>query len=82
MKILIRGNRHENKTAIVGCHNCGSKLEVHQNDGKYVSDQRDGDYRAFDCPVCLKPLTCGVKFFKNREDEMERSSRVPGGLGT
>ena len=82
MKILIRGTKHKDKTAIVDCSNCGSKLEVHQNDGTYVADQRDGDYRAFDCPVCRKLLTCGVKLFKNREDELERLSRVPGGLGT
>jgi len=82
MKVLIRGSRHENKTAVVDCSNCGSKLEVHQNDGTYVSDQRDGDYRSFDCPVCSKPLTCYVKLFKNREAELEALSRVPGGLGT
>lgn len=82
MKVLIRGSRHENKTAIVDCSNCGSKLEVSENDGSRVSDQRDGDYRMFNCPVCQKLLTCGGKLFKNREDELERLSRVPGGLGT
>jgi RNase P subunit RPR2 len=46
------------------CRECRSTLEASANDGRYVSDQRDGDCIAITCPVCGKENWLDTKFFK------------------
>lgn len=34
------------------CKDCKSLLEVEAQDGRFVSDSRDGDAYVFTCPIC------------------------------
>jgi hypothetical protein len=42
------------------CVGCGSVLRFHEYEGTRVSDQRDGDYFTFKCPICHRALTKAV----------------------
>ena len=63
MEILKRGEVRA-KTHDTICGNCNSHLRVGKCDGKYVSDQRDGDYIDTNCPVCGNRLTISVSLFR------------------
>ena len=52
MKIIRRGKKPEEKKAQGTCHRCNSLVEVEASECKRHSDQREGDYYSFDCPVC------------------------------
>lgn len=52
IKVLKQGTPPEEKVYQATCQRCGSELEFQQKDGRYVSDQRDGDAIVVKCPVC------------------------------
>lgn len=39
------------------CSTCKSTLEYTSADVKHNSDQRDGDFDTFNCPVCRNQIT-------------------------
>lgn len=60
MKIIKRGTIPSERRWEFTCRNCGTVFEIAQAEAKLVSDQRDGDYLAIDCPVCDKQCTQSV----------------------
>ena len=53
MKILRLGKIFRKKTNIE-CVDCKTLVEVTADDLEFVSDQRDGNFYWFTCPVCSK----------------------------
>lgn len=62
MKIISVGKRPDEKTATVHCR-CNTVFEFAKNEGRYVSDQRDGDCIAIKCPTCGQENWVDVRLF-------------------
>jgi len=54
IKVIVRGTPPQETIYRVNCRTCASVLEFRPSDPeiKYNSDQRDGDFYSFHCPVC------------------------------
>lgn len=57
MNIIHRGIKPAERRHTVRCTSCSSVMELSESEAKRVSDQRDGDYMSFDCPVCSRLVT-------------------------
>ncbi len=64
MEIIKKGIKPSEKSAEFSCRTCKSVLKAKMSEGNYQSDQRDGDYVVFSCPVCLDKPVVSVKAFK------------------
>jgi predicted RNA-binding Zn-ribbon protein involved in translation (DUF1610 family) len=64
MKILEKGKVPGTKSAQFKCRNCGSRLEATRDEGRLSTDQRDGDARVFDCPICKAEIWVNASNFK------------------
>lgn len=52
MKIIKRGEIPEERVFRFECQHCHTVAEATAKEGRFSSDQRDGDARVFKCPVC------------------------------
>lgn len=52
IEVIRRGHLPENDQFDVQCTHCKSDLRFQRKDGRFTSDQRDGDFLTIDCPVC------------------------------
>lgn len=64
MEIIKRGVNPSDKSAEFSCNSCNTILRAKRSEGQYQSDQRDGDYIIFSCPVCQHRISVSVKAFK------------------
>lgn len=56
IEILTKGTPPSEKKYEVRCEDCGTVFTCQLPDTIYHPDQRDGDYRTVDCPICSKRL--------------------------
>jgi len=61
MKILERGQIPNEQLYEIRCTKCRTLFQFQQQEAKYHSDQRDGDYLMIDCPVCKEPASTAVR---------------------
>jgi hypothetical protein len=54
IKIVRRGELPEEKIYRGTCSYCKTEFTFNGSDGKFRSDQRDGDYYEIDCPLCCR----------------------------
>ena len=59
IEVIREGTPPENVSITFGCRACDSELKATRGDGELVSDQRDGDYIKYVCPVCKAVWTIG-----------------------
>jgi hypothetical protein len=52
MKIIERGVIPAEREWKFLCVNCRTRFECQENEGEYITDQRDGDTVRVECPVC------------------------------
>ena len=52
MKVIVRRSAHEIHPFRFDCKHCTSTLETTKEEGRFFSNQRDGDCYVFKCPVC------------------------------
>ena len=52
VKVIELGSKVEEKVVRFTCPECRSVLEATKKDGQFVTDELDGDYIRFVCPVC------------------------------
>lgn len=67
MRIIREGILPEEYVACPTCLHCNCHFECTRNEGKYISDQRDGDCIQFDCPTCKRYVYVDTKQFKPKE---------------
>lgn len=65
VKIITEGEHPEDVRIQRNCTKCNSLLEFSRNDGKFISDQRDGDCVEILCPFCGNKLYVASREFKN-----------------
>lgn len=67
IEIIAKGNkRPEDRTYRNTCGHCGSILQFKGNDGREVSDQREGDAIVIDCPVCAAEVWTAKSAYQNK----------------
>lgn len=54
IKIIRHGELPEEKIYSGTCHHCNTEVELTKMDGEYVSDQRDGSFIRYECPLCKR----------------------------
>ena len=54
MKIIKQGKLPETELYVITCRNCRTEFEFERGEGRYISDQRDGDSIEIACPLCKK----------------------------
>lgn len=64
MKIIKRGKLPSEGEAEWTCRNCQSAIKSKRSEGKFESDQRDGDFVRVSCPVCGHEKCISVKLYK------------------
>ena len=52
MEIIEQGKLPEEQKYQVRCKNCKTLFRFKRSEGKYISDQRDGDSIEVKCPLC------------------------------
>ena len=52
IEVIKEGRRKEEVRIEFTCNHCHARLRAAMKDGQYTSDQRDGDYVRFVCPMC------------------------------
>lgn len=63
MKIIKEGIDPKKRTYRIECHICKTEFEFEQQEAKYNSDQRDGDFLSINCPICKTNCTIDVRCF-------------------
>lgn len=64
MRVIKRGILPSERKTEWTCGTCKSIVESTQNEGEYISDQREGDCVKFECPVCKRFNYVAVSRFK------------------
>jgi RNase P subunit RPR2 len=61
IKVIRRGHLPQNDQFDATCRKCHSEIQFLRSDGRFTSDQRDGDFLTVDCPVCGDPIHVDAK---------------------
>jgi len=72
MKIIRQGLIPEEVVYRTECSKCDTEFEFTQKEGKYNSDQRDGDYISINCPTC--GTQCTAQYMSPKEYTRRKES--------
>ena len=64
MEVIKPGRKPENKQHEWTCKNCKAVVRAKMGEGRYQSDQRDGDAIVYKCPECKTENWVAVSLFR------------------
>lgn len=64
MKLIQKGQAFKDRSTLWKCNSCNSIYEAQMFEGRYFTDQRDGDCVIFTCPNCRTENWVSVDLFK------------------